>query len=309
MIRHAHFQLTLRCNLRCPFCGQQRPRVPEAGPEIWLETAKQLPRGAKITLWGGEPLLYEKFVFLAERLHEMGFALEIVTNGTLIDERNAAALREKFSAVYISLDGGEKAHDAVRGQGMFARTVRGVGLLAGRRGKLVFLTTLHGGLTAGDIGWLRELESLKPDSVTLQPLIGLTGKEIAEAGKYGVTGLERWERPDDPAARAALKKTLEHISRERYDVPVTVVPHFPDGVCARPGSALHISPCGEACFCTDFTGYTVGNVFRDGVAAVADSPAARRFRALFESGVVPLCRHCPWRSQPIETPDGCQTTT
>jgi len=309
MIRHAHFQLTLRCNLRCPFCGQQRLPVPEAGPETWLRAAEQLPPGIKITLWGGEPLLYGKFVFLAERLSEMGFVLEIVTNGTLIGEENASVLREKFSAVYVSLDGGEKAHDAVRGQGMFSRTARGAASLAGHRGKLVFLTTLHAGLTAGDIGWLRELEALKPDAVTLQPLIGLTGQEIAEAEKLGITGLGRWERPDDPAARRALEETWARVSREKYDMPVVLVPHFPEGVCARPGSALHISPCGEACFCTDFTGYTVGNVFRDGVAAVVDSPAARRFRALFESGAVPLCRHCPWRSQPIETPDGRQAAT
>ena len=309
MIRHAHFQLTLRCNLRCPFCGQQRKPVPEAGPEVWLETAEQLPRDCKITLWGGEPLLYEKFVPLAERLSEMGFSLEIVTNGTLIGEENASLLREKFSAVYVSLDGGEKEHDSVRGPGMFSRTARGVGLLAGHRGRLVFLTTLHAGLTSGGIGWLRELEALKPDAVTLQPLIGLTGQEIAEAEKLGIAGLERWERPDDPAARQAWEAAWTRISCEKYDMPVVVVPHFPDGVCARPGHALHISPCGEACFCTDFTGYTVGNVFRDGVEAVFSSPAARRFRALFEGGAVPLCRHCPWRSQPIETPDGRQAIT
>lgn len=309
MIRHVHFQLTLRCNLHCPFCGQKRRRVPEAGPEVWLETAKQLPKACRITLWGGEVLLYDKFVFLAERLHEMGFVLEVVTNGTLIDGEIAAVLREKFASVFISLDGGAAEHDSVRGEGTFAKVARGVELLSPRRSRLVFLTTLHAGVTSGSTDWLRELEALGPDAVTLQPLIYLTRAEIASAAKCGIRDLERWERPDDPAARRALAETLARIAEEKHTVPVTPVLHFPSGVCGRPRRALHISPDGEACFCTDFTGYSVGNVFRDGVEAVVSSPAARNFRALFESGACPLCRHCPWRSQPVETPDGSQTTT
>ncbi|MBQ9502261.1 MAG: radical SAM protein [Lentisphaeria bacterium] len=299
MIRHVHFQLTLRCNLHCPFCGQERRRVPEAGPEVWLRTAEQLPRNCKITLWGGEPLLYEKFVFLAERLYDMGFALEIVTNGTLIGEENAAVLREKFSSVFISLDGGEKEHDSVRGGGTFAKAARGVGLLSPRRGKLVFLTTLHAGLTSGSTAWLRELEALGPDSVTLQPLIYLTREEIASAAKCGISGLERWERADDPAARRALEETLARISHEKHAVPVIPVLHFPSGVCGRPEHALHISPDGEACFCTDFTGYSIGNVFSAGADAVFASSRARKFREVFGKDDMPLCGHCPWRSQKV----------
>lgn len=297
MIRHVHFQLTLRCNLHCPFCGQHHMRLPEQKMETWLKIAGQLPPGCRITLWGGEPLLYPEFIPLSGKLKEMGFILEVVTNGTLIHEENARALCENFSAVCISLDGGRREHNAVRGEGVFEKVSRNIRLLAGRQGKLLFLSTLHDELVAGGIQWVRELEELKPDAVTLQPLIYLDESEIAAAGELGFCSLDRWLRKADGEYRKSLAETLQKIAQEKYAMPVTPMLHNREKVCCRPDHALHIAATGETCFCTDFTGYSIGNVFRNTVLEVTRSAEAEHYRELFRSNRVPMCSHCPWRSQ------------
>ena len=130
VIKSAHFQLTVRCNLHCSFCGQSRGMAGaacgEMAPEKWLSIADELkdfaPENAEqeITLWGGEPTLYDGFGVLAEALKNRGFFLNVVTNAT-----NISKFRDEicsfFDNIFVSLDGTEEMHDAVRGKGVFEK--------------------------------------------------------------------------------------------------------------------------------------------------------------------------------------------
>ena len=56
------FILTNACNLRCPFCFQEKGRqVDQMEMEDWLQVVRQIPDYARITLTGGEPLLFKDF--------------------------------------------------------------------------------------------------------------------------------------------------------------------------------------------------------------------------------------------------------
>jgi MoaA/NifB/PqqE/SkfB family radical SAM enzyme len=101
------FILTNLCNLRCSFCFQERKRKKNAmNKNDWLSLIDQLPENSRITLTGGEPLVFKGFeeVFLAccEKAQEVN----IVSNGLLLNDEIIKLLLSKknFSILGISID-------------------------------------------------------------------------------------------------------------------------------------------------------------------------------------------------------------
>jgi radical SAM protein with 4Fe4S-binding SPASM domain len=134
------WHLTERCNLRCRHCYQDGYLGPELALPGLLAIVEQFtalleriereraPRAVRghINLTGGEPFarddLFELLDVLA-RGHER-FSYAILTNGTQIDAATARRLRPlgpKF--VQVSIEGDAPANDAVRGVGVFDRTL------------------------------------------------------------------------------------------------------------------------------------------------------------------------------------------
>ena len=69
------------CNLRCPFCDTQHQTFTEMSEdEIVQEANRYKPRHIVIT--GGEPAL-QLTQSLVDKLHEVGFFIQVETNGTL----------------------------------------------------------------------------------------------------------------------------------------------------------------------------------------------------------------------------------
>lgn len=131
------WHITDRCNLNCRHCyGDPEVRRDDLPLEALHDILKQFiaflnpQQGPSlrghITLTGGEPFLRKDLFDLLEMIHahrkQISFAL--LTNGAFLDRhtlRRLYRLRPKF--VQLSLDGMERAHDAIRGNGDFKRTV------------------------------------------------------------------------------------------------------------------------------------------------------------------------------------------
>ena len=135
-LHYLQWHITHVCNLRCIHCYQEdyRAHMPLAMAEQVLAQydaylRKHGLRG-QINLTGGEPLLHPEFFALAREIRLRGHRLGVLTNGTLID----AACAERLAALHpvfvqVSLDGPERIHDGIRGEGNFARAVRGIDCL------------------------------------------------------------------------------------------------------------------------------------------------------------------------------------
>ena len=144
----AHLQLTLRCNLHCPFCGQWGSSgfaknehdlaASEMSVAEWfhaIDSIVELSADGKpgFLLWGGEPLLYNGVDQIVREIHRRGFPLAIVTNGSLL-ERHAAVLGDCLSTLYVSVDGPGAEHDRIRAsEGLHTRIERGLSALAGSK--------------------------------------------------------------------------------------------------------------------------------------------------------------------------------
>jgi MoaA/NifB/PqqE/SkfB family radical SAM enzyme len=82
----------------------------------------------RLHLTGGEPLLWKKLFETLDHAFYLGYQSVLVnTNGTLLSEVTCRKLAERNGVVIsVSLDGPEKFHNRLRGQGAYHRAVRGI---------------------------------------------------------------------------------------------------------------------------------------------------------------------------------------
>ena len=230
------------------------------------------------------------------------------TNGTLID-RFAPVLREFLDVIHVSVDGMEEAHDRVRGRGVFARMRRNLELLRDRRGKLIFLTTISDANVAGLAELPFRLAELGPDRIILQQLMYLSQAEIQAYRDFSLRTfgcdypeLEAWRRDADSDYLARLEEELVKIRETKYPVPVEFTGHVYPRLteappCEAPLCRVHIRHDGAVGFCTDYFGFSAGNIVEQPLEEIFQGERAELFRAAVRENALPTCRHCPWRLQ------------
>ena len=111
------FELTYRCNLKCPYCyiGKNRDKD-ELLTKEWFDIIEQIPFYSFVTLVGGEPLLREDFCEILFKCASKTLGkMNVVTNGILMnDEIIDAFIKSKMMLLSVSLDGWGETHDKNR---------------------------------------------------------------------------------------------------------------------------------------------------------------------------------------------------
>jgi uncharacterized protein len=146
-----------KCNLGCTYCYAQQGAFGGEAKNMPLATANeavdlllaQAGEGGKATLafLGGEPLVNRSVVqAVTQRAAELagrrGIALSfsITTNGTLLNQADAAFFETHGFAVTVSLDGPRETHDRLRpyksGAGSFDRIMRNLQPLLARQRRM-----------------------------------------------------------------------------------------------------------------------------------------------------------------------------
>ncbi len=127
------WETTAACNLDCLHCRAGNPPKADARNELTTAEAEALLADiaalnpCTVILSGGEPLMRADIFELARRGKEMGLAMALATNGSLVDKSVAKKIIDSgIARVSLSLDGCEAAkHDAFRGrEGSFASVMR-----------------------------------------------------------------------------------------------------------------------------------------------------------------------------------------
>lgn len=135
-------ELTLRCNIRCTHCynfDRNSPRK-AAGPELSLPEIQVLLDDLRragtlfLSLTGGEAMMHPRFWEIADESAARGFALTVLSNGTLLTEPACARLAAypNLWGVSLSVYGAKaKTHDGVtQVRGSYDRTLAGARRLA-----------------------------------------------------------------------------------------------------------------------------------------------------------------------------------
>jgi MoaA/NifB/PqqE/SkfB family radical SAM enzyme/glycosyltransferase involved in cell wall biosynthesis len=118
------FLVNRGCNLRCTFCDlwEGKARVPLARAVALFDDAVAIGTRT-VVLTGGEPTLHPELPAMVRAAKERGLAVNVTTNGTLLD-RHYVPLRDAgVDSLSFSIDGLPATHDRLRGQaGAHART-------------------------------------------------------------------------------------------------------------------------------------------------------------------------------------------
>ena len=132
--------LTRRCNLKCKMCMQNRNIESPKSDAPWFDARQEMPLQHWLQLvdelatfrpWvsvtGGEPLLYPGFKELIQRIKEKRLAVDLTTNGLLLENVADLLVGLGIEIVYVSVDGPEEVHEEIRGlKGSFKRTMEGI---------------------------------------------------------------------------------------------------------------------------------------------------------------------------------------
>ena len=303
LVQRVALYVTLACNLRCGHCyvdgSPAAARLDQNDRSRLVALVASL--GKPVDLTGGEPFMVADLARLVGDLVGAGARVSSVfTNATLLTHRERM-LHEVIDTAgplrwYVSLDGDERAHDALRGHGSFTAALEGADRLRAL-GQQVFVNTmLHAGV----------------DTAALERL-----HDIVDAH-----GFARW-RLDSPFNAGAWTDNRAHAAlstQERIAQRADVVDGGPLGACPS-GEAGHVlkyldgmayswtptppttrCPCrtfpwpnADVSWCQDLSDpqFVVGNLLRDGIDPVYDSYAPFKTRTVADvaasNGVCSVC--------------------
>ena len=119
-LRYLELQITRRCNLNCAHCYiSPRPddELPAEKVERVIADFERM-QGLRLLLTGGEPLMHREFNAINRVLPGYSLRTVLFTNGLLLTERVLDSLN--VQEIQVSIDGLQKGHDALRGQGSYS---------------------------------------------------------------------------------------------------------------------------------------------------------------------------------------------
>ena len=129
--------ITNTCNLKCSHCYHANHINKDAiSLDDWFEILEQyknltnkLLLKPSFIICGGEPLLSTKFKPLVQKIKTMwpSVPISVLTNGTLLNEKNITFLQKHDIEIQVSLDGpSSREHDLKRGEGNFDKSISGI---------------------------------------------------------------------------------------------------------------------------------------------------------------------------------------
>ena len=261
-----NFELTSRCNFRCPMCyvhnaendGEAGRR--ELSAAEWISLAKQARDRGMIfaLLTGGEPFVRRDFFEIYHAMKEMGILVSINSNGSLLD----GEIREKLFEdppfrVNVSLYGGcEETYRSMCGQPVFEKVVDNIRTLK-ERGIDVRLNLSITPYNCHDIGKIYEIASALNVHVKatayMYPPIRVNGEQYgtgvrlspSEAAKYMVSWDKMRFTKEEFLARAENMRNLCSVNTRECAADME------EGVSCRAGSSAFwicwdgwMLPCG-----------------------------------------------------------------
>lgn len=138
-LENVDIMVTERCNLSCKHCAADANKVDGKEYFSTYEMIKILDKVMDcqpkvLVITGGEPLLRSDIFELLRYAKSRGeVKINLMTNGTLINESNIAEIADLVNSIDISIDGyDEESCSYVRGKGVFDKVLKSIDLIKQR---------------------------------------------------------------------------------------------------------------------------------------------------------------------------------
>lgn len=284
-----HAELTHRCNLRCRHCYLPSHEGAEASTAEWVALMPRLAEAGTLFFIasGGEPFARPDALTIMEAVRGAGLALRVLTNGTLLEEPEVAALARLCPAsVEISVLGGSAAvHDEVTGvAGSFDRAVAALRGLAEAGVRTVVKVPV--------------MRANWRDFAAVERLAAATGSRL----RYDICISQRLDGDEGPLDERLTEGELQAFLTER-GVLDALEPALPlravdgDAVpCGAGRNAFSVAPDGTVHPCVALR-IPLGNAFRNSWEQIRQHPAlvelrGQRMRDLTECASCDLASVC-----------------
>lgn len=317
--KNAVWDLTYRCNLRCPHCltasGQIRPG------ELSTEAAFRLidnladAKVLSLSLSGGEPFLRPDLPVLIRYAADHNIRTDIASNGVALDPAMLAKLSDlPLFHVQISLDGIGARHDEFRGMpGAFAAILANIRLLRSQGISVSISTTA----TSANVTEL-------PALIDLAAELGCMAYKAIPFLPAGRGAANEWLKlsPEQYRilCRTLLDKARQYSGRLEISAETTFAFLFtetptPDGEageneimgCSAGYDTLSIGADGTAYPCPFFQTIPLGSLLEVPLTRLwRESPILRQLRAITKQDLDEPCRSCGYA--PEHCRGGCRAS-
>lgn len=303
----ASLDITYKCNLTCRMCNVWRisRKEKELPIEGWIDIIDQLVKVFSLKFFrlvGGEPLVSDIFREVVHHIKSIGCRLDLVTNGTLIDEGIAEFLvSEHVDRIRISINGLKETDEFYRGKGVFSRTMRGIQILTDRietHAANAPIIAVQSFVSRVNYKEIRELLNLSRRLRVLFSYHYLAGdiKGEKRSKDPGFPG-----KPDEQTVmtfsekRAFEKRLLHNLSFPERVVRMLMpaIHAIPVGRdCPRVSNHFLIDPWGYVFPCENLYEYGYGNCRTESVKEIWESPNRRILRQHVRKGDLQACHDC-----------------
>lgn len=264
-----HIMVTGRCNLRCYYCYYP----PRAGAEPTVEQLDYIIEEFEnlgeseifYEISGGEPMLRPDWYPLMERFLGTGRDVVLNTNGTLIDEGNAARLADLYQQygnqlyLSVSLDSHDPTiHNRIRG--LYTQTVAGMKRLRDR--KIPFRVSIT--LTRYNVGNLADTVRFVVDNLAQEVMIGILRPvfPMTEENKASILALDK--------IRAAYLE-IEALREEKGFEFFHCLGKDGQPGCLAGFDRMAVDSNGDIYPCYALQHITLGNIFKNGLRGPMDT--------------------------------------
>jgi radical SAM protein with 4Fe4S-binding SPASM domain len=294
-------EITGRCNLRCRHCFNHSG--PENPHELPLQVIERL-LDAMLTwnvrtlrISGGEPTVHRQFREIVDACNQRRIHIGLNTNGIYSSEMLAYLWQAPIELFFVSLDGLEANHDAIRGRGTFRRAVGACRKLL-EAGQKVMIGFHVGEGNRRDLAGLITLSAQLQVDFKVAPIRPI-GRAVDELPSELIRADNYYEVVRQVVQ---LRRRFPHIRiYTDFDIlekkPANDCYQDPQKASCRAGrSMININYDGGIYPCVFFvTGegeFSAGNIYRDSVTEVWQNPAAfQEFRVQRKSDTCQGCGH------------------
>ena len=290
--------------------------------EIINNLAKEArPHGAIVTLYGGEPLLYQHLDEALHLLKHNNLLAFMTTNGLLLEKKADSLITGGLHEIQISLDGWDENSQYKRGYvaGSFEAIIKGIEKLLVKKGKKPFpIIRIVTVVTKNNFHSLDRIQqtiyNLGINQWVINQYQFVTSDVLKDHENFkkstGIGDFILGDRMGDTPYFSKeeileLKASLDRVRIQQQKLNMKICYNWDidleryysfamptrHSVCRLPFTRVDILADGSAMLCIE--GYKIESLATETLKEAWRGDRARRFRSLYKSlGVIPMCFRC-----------------
>ncbi|MFO7979933.1 MAG: anaerobic sulfatase maturase [Candidatus Aminicenantes bacterium] len=311
------------CNLNCTYCyyldkknlypNKKKFRMPlSILEELTKQYISSQPDGLQeiqFAWQGGEPTLlgvdfFKKAVELQKKYTPRGMKItnSLQTNGTLLNDEWGQFFHDESFLVGISIDGPQDIHDCFRydskGQGSFNQTMKGLEILKKHKvefNTLTVVNSVNGNQPKKVYDFLKDIGS------RFFQFIPIVERDASGSVTKETVGPRQWGRFLQTVFDCWLSSDIGRIFIQRFDIGLGLSMGLPSALCAFSetcGRAVALEHNGDLYSCDHFVfkDYYLGNITKQSLASLIDSPKQKKFGQDKKDKLPKKCRQCHYLS-------------